>query len=111
ATDELQQMELELLGQVNRKHQQQRAADLALEAQIRSFETAFGMQKAAPEAVALSGEADATLDSSGLKRGPARAAGFAWQCLMARRLAERGVRFIELLDVASSKNWDSHGDM
>ena len=37
--------------------------------------------------------------------------GFAWQCLVARRLAERGVRFIELIDVGSSNNWDAHGDM
>jgi len=110
-SDELQQMELELLGGVNRKHQQQRAADAALEAQIRSFETAFGMQKAAPEAFDLSKETDATLELYGLKREAASGAGFAWQCLMARRLAERGVRFIELLDVGSSHNWDSHGDM
>jgi hypothetical protein len=109
ATEELQQMELELLGQDNRKHQRQRSADLALEAQIRSFETAFGMQQAAPEAFDLSAESDATLELYGLKRGDA--AGFGWQCLAARRLAERGVRFIELLDVGSSGNWDSHGDM
>jgi hypothetical protein len=111
ASDELQQMELELLGGINRRHQQQRAADLALEAQIRSFETAFGMQKAAPEAFDLSQESDATLDLYGLKRDAGSAAGFAWQCLMARRLTERGVRFIELLDVGSHHNWDSHGDM
>lgn len=108
-TEELQQMELELLGQSNRKHQRQRAADLALDAQIRSFETAFGMQHAAPEAFDLSNESDAVLNLYGLKRG--EAVGFGWQCLIARRLAERGVRFIELLDVGSSNNWDSHGDM
>ncbi len=102
-------MELELLGQVNREHQRQRAADLALEAQIRSFETAFGMQKAAPQAFDLSGEDDETLELYGLKRGETN--GFAWQCMIARRLAERGVRFIQLLDVGSSQNWDSHGNM
>ncbi len=37
--------------------------------------------------------------------------GFGWQCLVARRLAERGVRFVELIDVGSSNNWDAHGDM
>ena len=108
-SDELQQMELELLGQVNREHQRKRAADLALEAQIRSFETAFGMQKAAPEAFDLSGESDATLDLYGVSRS--KADGFGWQCLMARRLAERGVRFIQLLDVGSSQNWDSHSNI
>jgi uncharacterized protein (DUF1501 family) len=45
----------------------------------------------------------------GLERG--RTTGFAWQCLMARRLVERGVRFVELIDTGSSGNWDSHGDM
>ena len=123
ATDELQQMELELLGQMNRKHRDQRAADVALDAQIRSFETAFGMQSAAPEAFDISRESDQTLEMYGVKRGSKQGGqapalslsngpqGFAWQCLMARRLAERGVRFIELLDVGSSSNWDSHGDM
>ncbi len=45
----------------------------------------------------------------GLQRGSTK--GFAWQCLVARRLAERGVRFVELIDVGSSNNWDAHGDM
>jgi hypothetical protein len=108
-TAELQQMELELLGQVNREHQQTRPADRALEARIRSFETAFGMQREAPETFDLSKETDATLDLYGLKRGAT--AGFGWQCLVARRLVERGVRFVELIDVGSNNNWDSHGDM
>jgi hypothetical protein len=115
ASDDLQRMELDLLGQVNRKHRDAHAgAEAALDAQIRSFETAFGMQRAAPEAFDLSGESNETLELYGVKRGAAASKGgqgFAWQCLMARRLAERGVRFIELLDVGSSGNWDSHGDM
>jgi uncharacterized protein (DUF1501 family) len=57
----------------------------------------------------LSTETDETLRLYGLDRGATR--GFAWQCLVARRLAERGVRFIELIDVGSSGNWDSHGNM
>ncbi|MDB5329102.1 MAG: hypothetical protein JWP03_253, partial [Phycisphaerales bacterium] len=76
---------------------------------IRSFETAAGMQIEAPEAFDLSKESDATHDLYGLKRGSTD--GFAWQCLVARRLAERGVRFIELIDSGSNNNWDSHGDM
>ena len=74
-----------------------------------SFETAFGMQAEAPEAFDLSQETDATLQLYGLPRGSTK--GFAWQCLVARRLAERGVRFIELIDTGASNNWDSHGDM
>ncbi len=67
------------------------------------------MQPEAPEAFNLAGETDETLRLYGLQRGSTR--GFAWQCLIARRLAERGVRFLELIDTGSSGNWDSHGDM
>ncbi|MEO2034554.1 MAG: DUF1501 domain-containing protein [Planctomycetaceae bacterium] len=106
---ELQQMELKLLRKLNQAHLESRAADLALDARIRSFETAFGMQREAPEAFDLSGETKATLKLYGLERGATT--GFSWQCLVARRLAERGVRFLELIDVGSSSNWDSHGNM
>lgn len=109
ASIELQQLELGLLSQLNRDHLAHRAADQALEARIRSFETAFGMQREAPEALDFSSESDSTLDLYGLKRGAT--SGFGWQCLAARRLAERGVRFLELIDVGSSANWDSHGNM
>ena len=84
-------------------------ANPALAARIKSFETAFGMQQAMPEVLDLSKETDATLDLYGLERGSTK--GFAWQCLVARRLVERGVRFIELIDTGSSNNWDCHGDM
>ena len=67
------------------------------------------MQQEAPEAFNLSDETEATLSLYGLDRGATT--GFGWQCLVARRLAERGVRFIELIDVGSSNNWDSHGNM
>ncbi|HUY91834.1 MAG TPA: DUF1501 domain-containing protein [Pirellulales bacterium] len=106
---ELQSLELELLAARNGEHLRQRGADAALAARIQSFETAFGMQMEAPEAFDLSRETDATLAMYGLERGST--SGFAWQCLAARRLAERGVRFIELIDVGSSNNWDAHGDM
>src|SRR5262249_54581234 len=75
---ELQQLELELIGLANRRHLEERPGDQALEARIRSFETAFGMQRAAPEAFDLTGETDVTLKLYGLDRG--RPAGFAWQC-------------------------------
>ncbi|HSI34842.1 MAG TPA: DUF1501 domain-containing protein [Tepidisphaeraceae bacterium] len=110
ATQDLQDLELGLLGQLNRKHLTTRGgADPELAARIRSFETAAGMQAQAPEAFDLSGETDATLALYGMQRGQTK--GFGWQCLVARRLAERGVRFIELIDVGASSNWDSHGDM
>jgi hypothetical protein len=105
----LQELELERLAAMNRRHADERQLDAALEARIRSFETAFGMQTAAPEVFNLSGETAQTLSLYGLK--PGQTTGFGWQCLIARRLAERGVRFIELIDVGSANNWDAHGDM
>jgi hypothetical protein len=105
----LQQMELDLLARANRTHLQARPGDANLEARIRSFETAFGMQREMPEVFDLAAETEATLRLYGLARG--QTTGFGWQCLVARRLAERGVRFIELIDTGSSGNWDSHGNM
>jgi hypothetical protein len=106
---EIQELELGLLEAFNRGHLEQRRDDLALAARIKSFETAFEMQTAGPEAFDLGRESDGTLAMYGLKRG--ENTGFGWQCLAARRLAERGVRFIELVDSGSRPNWDSHGEM
>ncbi len=105
----LQEMELAFRAKLNQDHLIKRASDSMLDARIRSFETAFGMQREAPEAFDLSGETEATLNLYGIQRGVT--AGFGWQCLVARRLAERGVRFLELIDVGSSNNWDSHANM
>jgi len=105
----LQDLELAALRDRNAEHLAARAGDPVLAARIRSFETAAGMQLEAPEAFDLSRETDETLALYGLKRG--QSSGFGWQCLVARRLSERGVRFIELIDTGSSNNWDSHGDM
>ena len=104
-----QEMELGLTAAFNRRHLQSHARDPQLAARIKSFETAYGMQAAAPEAFDLSKETDATHALYGLPRGSTK--GFAWQCLIARRLAERGVRFLELIDTGASSNWDAHGDM
>ena len=62
-----------------------------------------------PEVFDFSKESDETLKLYGLERG--QNSGFAWQCLVARRMAERGVRFIELIDTGSNKNWDFHTDI
>jgi len=111
ASESLQRLEMRLRDQVNAGHLQHRGGDAALEARIRSFETAFGMQREAPEAFDISQESEATLRAYGLE--PGATSGFGWQCLVARRLVERGVRFIELIDTGSGsgENWDSHGDM
>lgn len=111
-TGRLQDLEFGLVNALNQKHLEARAEDSALAARIKSFETAFQMQQAAPEAFNLNDEPEHVRKLYGLDRkvkGPG--ADFAWQCLVARRLAERGVRFIELIDTGSRPNWDSHGEM
>ena len=109
ASARLQDLELGLADALNRDHLQRNGNRGELAARIRTFETAFQMQFEAPEAFDLSRETNETLALYGLARG--QTDGFAWQCLVARRLAERGVRFIELIDTGSHNNWDSHGDM
>jgi hypothetical protein len=106
---EIQQLELSMIARFNKRHMQQRPGDPALVGRLKSFETAFGMQQEMPKVLDLSQETDATLKLYGLERGSAK--GFAWQCLVARRLIEHGVRFIELIDSGSSNNWDAHGDI
>jgi uncharacterized protein (DUF1501 family) len=102
---------LALLAAYNREHLLARGDDPALAARVRSFATAFGMQTEAPAAFDLARESDAALRLYGLKRG--QTSGFGWQCLVARRLAERGVRFIELIERGAGmyETWDSHENL
>ena len=104
-----QSLELAALRSINESHLASHDSDPLLAARLRSFETAFGMQMAVPDVFDLKQESDATLSSYGLQRG--QTSGFGWQCLAARRMVERGVRFVELIDTGSSNNWDAHGDM
>jgi hypothetical protein len=108
-TKNLQELELGLAEAFNRDHLKANGNDSELAARIQSFETAFKMQTEAPEAFDLTKETKETLSLYGLK--PGETEGFGWQCLIARRLAERGVRFIELIDTGASNNWDAHQDM
>ncbi|MBI3465430.1 MAG: DUF1501 domain-containing protein [Planctomycetes bacterium] len=101
--------ELELLQWMNARHRDARPADSVLGARMYSFEAAVGLQQAAPEAFDLADESNATLELYGVKPGDRTS--FAWQCLMARRMTERGVRFIELVDKGASGNWDAHSKM
>ncbi len=105
----IQEMELSLLQRFNRMHARQHPSDPLLESRIRSYETAFGMQMTMPGVLDLSKETDATFKLYGMERGTTT--GFGWQCLVARRMVEHGVRFIELIDTGSSKNWDAHSDI
>ena len=108
---EIQDMDPGLINFFNQRNLAEHDGDKTLAARIKTFETAAGMQKQAPEVFDISKESDATLALYGIDRNTKK--GFGWQCLMARRLAERGVRFVELIDTGSDKynNWDSHLDI
>jgi hypothetical protein len=99
----LQRIELDLIQEMNRDHLALAEEDQALEGRIASFELAFRMQSAAPEVQDISGESPETLRLYGLDQEPTR--NFGRQCLMARRFAERGVRFVQ---VSHSYKWDQH---
>ena len=107
--EKVQQLELGLAAALNQRHLKERGNNQELAARIKSFETAFHMQTEAPEAFDVSAETAETLALYGLK--PGESEGFGWKCLVARRLSERGVRFIEIVDGSSSHNWDQHADM
>ncbi len=109
-TAAIQDRELELLRQLNQQHQDGRQHMGELAARQLSFATAQSLQEVAPEVFDLRQEPDALLEHYGV-RGRDDNSSFAWQVLMARRMAERGVRFIELIDTGANRNWDQHSNM
>jgi hypothetical protein len=102
-----QRRKLDLLAKINRRHADERSQS-ELEARIASYELAFRMQAEAPEAVELAGETAETLALYGLDQKETQ--GYGRMCLLARRLVERGVRFIQLYSGAGSK-WDAHSGL
>lgn len=100
-----QRIELDYLAELNRRHMAERADNTELEARIRSYELAYQMQSHAPEAVDLSQETSETESLYGLDQK--ETATFGRMCLLARRMVERGVRFVQLYHGAGSK-WDAH---
>ena len=108
---EVQQKILLSIKQYNEDHQKQRAANSQLAARIANYELAFRMQTAAPEATDLENETEATHNLYGLN--DPRTQPFGRQCLLARRLVERGVRFIQIYSGGNHNdaNWDAHGDL
>ena len=102
---ERQRGKLDLLDRLNRRHLESRSDQSELDARIRSYELAFRMQAEAPEAVDLSAETDETRALYGCDDPAAEVTGRL--CLLARRLVERGVRFIQVYCGAGSK-WDAH---
>ena len=106
---ERQRKKLDALHELNDLHKRDRLIDSDLEARISSFELAFRMQQEAPEAFDLSRESPATHRLYGTDHPVTEL--FGRQCLLARRLAERGVRFIQLFDAPKNNAWDHHSGL
>ncbi|MGH9722926.1 MAG: DUF1501 domain-containing protein, partial [Bryobacteraceae bacterium] len=108
---EIQQEKLTLLRKLNRGVIDRMGSVTELEATIANYELAYRMQAAVPELIDLSGESKATLDLYGI--GQKETEAFGRQCLMARRLVERGVRFVECLTpkIPGADRWDQHGNL
>ena len=105
----VQRLELERLKEINEQHRLTSGPERSLEARINSFELAFRMQTAMPLVEDLSGESAATKQLYGMD-DPINA-NFGRMCLMARRFAERGVRFIQVTHSDSKVQWDQHSDL
>ena len=104
-TPELQRKQLDYLQSINRDRLAVDGVNSELEGLIESYELAFRMQGAVPKVVDTRSETQATLDAYGIGKGPTD--GFGRQCLLARRFAEAGVRFIEI----STGGWDQHQNL
>ena len=102
---------LDTLCEYNQEHEASRADNSNLAARIASYELAYRMQSSAPEATELNKESEATREMYGLN--DKKTAVFGRQCLMARRLVERGVRFIQLYSGGNhvDSTWDAHNDL
>jgi hypothetical protein len=102
---------LDTLREFNQEHEAPRADNSSLAARIASYELAFKMQSFAPEATDLNQEPESIKDLYGLNEK--RSAVFGRQCLLARRLVERGVRFVQIYSggAHNDDNWDAHTDI
>ncbi len=105
-TSDQQRFELDMLQKINRRHAADKTYDAELEARMQSMELAFRMQMEAPEALSASDESEATKALYGI--GDPVTGDFGWQCLMARRLVERGVRFVQCTHSGHEEKWDHH---
>lgn len=104
-----QRSKLDALRRLNELHQLGRETNSQLDARIASFELAFRMQREAPEAFDLARESEATHKLYGT--GEPATELFGRQCLLGRRLIERGVRFVQLFDAPANNAWDQHSGL
>jgi hypothetical protein len=107
-TDSRQRSKLDLIADLDRRHAEPRADDTRLSARVAAYELAYRMQATAPEAVDLGVETAETKRLYGLDDPRCRE--FGAMCLRARRLVERGVRFVQLY-CGSGSQWDAHRDI
>jgi hypothetical protein len=103
-----QRQALDLMQRLNAEHLRRRADDQELEARIAAYELAYRMQSAAPDLVDLGDESQATLHMYGIDRPATRS--FGERCLLARRMIERGVRFVQVYS-GDTNGWDAHSDV
>jgi hypothetical protein len=110
-TESEQRQEFDIIKRLNERHLAERPGASDLDARIAAYELAFRMQTAAPEAVDISNEPESIRQLYGLDQ--ARTAGFGRQCLLARRMVERGVRFTLLIHGVQigKHSWDDHGNV
>jgi len=106
-----QSRQFELLRRLNAQQRVRRPGDAELDAVINSYELAWRMQNNAPEVLDLSGETEATLNLYGINQKPTN--DYGRQCLMARRLCEAGVRYIQVTygDGSANPAWDQHSNL
>jgi hypothetical protein len=105
---EQQRKTLDLINQLNQEHLKERGEDSELSARIAAYELAFRMQAHAPEVVDVAKETEATRKLYGLDRK--ETSEFGLRCLLARRLVERGVRFVQVY-CGDTNGWDAHSDI
>jgi hypothetical protein len=106
---ERQRAQLDLLAELNQKHCQTHPGETELLGRIESFELAYRMQMSAPKVVDLSGESEATRKLYRLD--DELCAPYGTRLLLARRLVERGVRFVQIYHGGTKDNWDAHQDL
>jgi hypothetical protein len=114
----LQRERLDFIGAMDQSFLKRIGSNSQVEAAIQNYEMAWRMQAAVPELCEITGESEATKKLYGLDDPEPKTAAYARQCLLARRLVERGVRFIELSTLAynvgggnAANPWDHHGDL
>jgi Protein of unknown function (DUF1501) len=106
-----QRQSIDLMQQLNQQHRAEHPGFLELDARIATYELAYRMQSAAMEVGSLDDEPKHIHDTYGLNHDDARTNSFARKCLMARRLVERGVRFVQLYDMPDKDGWDAHAKL